>query len=47
MVPNPLAVAVPLIMRFVWDHGMIVMPPFVSTTVRDEGLLLSVETGVE
>ena len=46
-VPKPLAVTVPLIMRLAWDHGEMVMPPFVSVTVSEEGLLLLCETGAE
>jgi len=38
--PNPLAVTVPLIMRYAWDQVEVVTPPFVFETVIEDGLLL-------
>ena len=42
--PKPLAVTVPLIMRWACDHDETETPPFVFETVIDEGLLLFWET---
>ena len=43
-VPKPLAVTVPLIMRYARDQVEVVTPPFVFETVIEEGLLLFWET---
>ena len=38
--PNPLAVTVPLIIKYAWDQVEVVTPPFVFETVIEDGLLL-------
>ncbi len=42
--PKPLAVIVPLTMRYAWGHDETVTPPFVFETVIEEGLLPLWET---